>query len=514
MNEHTLADFVQELPLFKEMTEKFYTKEITKNEYKGFSGKYGSYAQRDGEHSMLRLRLGGGRITKETLKFIVESIERYHIDKIHFTTCQTIQLHNLKASATCEIMEQAISHGIYTWGGGGDFPRNVMVSPLSGVEQGEYFDVMPYAMAAADYLMGVIGKIKLPRKLKVGFSNSPANLTHATFRDLGFAATERGTFDVYSAGGLGSNPRMGVCVAENVEPNQILFYIKAMIETFVAHGNYENRAKARTRYMQESLGVEGYVSAYRTSLAAVIESGESLSLSVGEKINIKSGDGTTTAGFRVVEQKQEGLYAVAYHPIGGSPDPIQLRRIYDVISDMDQAELRLTPEEGLYIINCTGKEAKRVLEMTQDSAGNLFETSVACIGAAVCQIGVRDSQELLQSLVEETRACGFADGVLPQLHISGCPSSCGTHQIGVIGFHGGVKIIDKAPIPAFTLHLGGSQEEGEARFGEAAGTILQKDIPAFLIELGKTVEKAGQVFESWYPEHMDELKGIAKAYLC
>ena len=25
----------------------------------------------------------------------------------------------------------------------------------------------------------------MPRKLKVGFSNSPANLTHATYRDLG-----------------------------------------------------------------------------------------------------------------------------------------------------------------------------------------------------------------------------------------------------------------------------------------------------------------------------------------
>lgn len=33
---------------------------------------------------------------------------------------------------------------------------------------------------------------KMPRKLKVGFSSSPANLTHATYRDLGFAAREDG----------------------------------------------------------------------------------------------------------------------------------------------------------------------------------------------------------------------------------------------------------------------------------------------------------------------------------
>lgn len=94
----------------------------------------------------------------------------------------------------------------------------------------------------------------MPRKLKVCFSNSPKNFTHATFRDLGFVANENGKFDVYSAGGLGNNYKMGVKVAENVEPNKILFYIKAMWLTFRTYGNYENRGKARTRYMQEALG--------------------------------------------------------------------------------------------------------------------------------------------------------------------------------------------------------------------------------------------------------------------
>ena len=153
--------------------------------------------------------------------------------------------------------------GIVTRGGGGDFPRNTMVSPLSGVEQGEYFDVLPYAEEAGDYLMGIIKTVKLPRKLKVGFSNSPANVTHATFRDLGFVAKEEGTFDVYSAGGLGNNYRMGVKVAENVKPEEVLYYVEAMVRTFTTYGNYESRAKSRTRYMQETLGVDGYRKAYQ-----------------------------------------------------------------------------------------------------------------------------------------------------------------------------------------------------------------------------------------------------------
>ena len=201
---------------------------------------------------MLRLRLAGGRMTKDQLKFIADSIEAYQIDKVHLTTCQSVQLHNLSGQAVCEIMEEALDHGINTRGGGGDFPRNVMVSPLSGVEEGERFDVLTYALRAADYLMGFIKTVKLPRKLKVCFSNSPKNLSHATFRDLGFAAREDGLFDVYSAGGLGANPKMGALVAGAVEPEDILYYIKAMVKTFMAYGNYENRAKARTRYMQDT----------------------------------------------------------------------------------------------------------------------------------------------------------------------------------------------------------------------------------------------------------------------
>mgnify|MGYP001030063148 FL=1 len=164
-------------------------------------------------------------------------------------------------------MEGALDAGIVTIGGGGDFPRNVMCSPLSGVEQDEFFDVLPWAQAAGEYLMSFIKAEKMPRKLKVGFSNSPKNLTHATFRDLGFAARADGLFDVYSAGGLGNNPRFGVRVAQAVQPEKILYYIKAMWLTFCAYGNYENRAKARTRYMQDALGgPENYAKAYREKL--------------------------------------------------------------------------------------------------------------------------------------------------------------------------------------------------------------------------------------------------------
>lgn len=463
---------------------------------------------------MLRLRMTAGRVTKEKMAFVAETIRTYNVNHLHFTTCQTIQLHDLQPEVLYPVMEKALSHNIVTMGGGGDFPRNVMCPPLSGVEQGEYFNVLPYAQVAGEYLMNFIKAEKMPRKLKVCFSNSPKNFTHATFRDLGFVANENGKFDVYSAGGLGNNYKMGVKVAENVEPDKILFYIKAMWLTFRTYGNYENRGKARTRYMQEALGgAENYVKAYNEKLQEVITSGEDLNIKPQPLEFNKKGNGTTAEGFRVIPQKQEGLYTVMWHPIGGQPNSDVFCKLNDYIQGVEGAELRLSPDESAYIINLTGDEAKEVVAITEENtAQSVFETSVSCIGASICQVGLRDSQSLLRACVEAVKKADIKENALPQIHISGCPSSCGTHQIGALGFRGAVKSVDGKPQPAFILYVNGCDIQGKEVFGHEVGTILASDIPDFIVELGKAVENSGKDFNSWNDEE-GKIEKIAEKFV-
>ena len=71
--------------------------------------------------------------------------------------------------------------------------------------------------------------------------------------------------------------------------------------------------KARTRYMQQTLGEEGYVKAFQEKLDQVFASGEHLELSVKCNEISKFGDGSFAEGRRIIPQKQEGLYAVSYH---------------------------------------------------------------------------------------------------------------------------------------------------------------------------------------------------------
>lgn len=107
----------------------------------------------------------------------------------------------------------------------------------------------------------------------------------------------------------------------------------------------------------------------------------------------------------------------------------------------------------------------------------------------------------------------FADGVLPRIHISGCLSSCGTHQIGKLGFRGASKSVNEKAEPAFAFYVNGQDTQGEERFGEEWGVMLATDIPKFFVELGTVISEEKVSYEQWYKKNMDTLKNIAEPYL-
>lgn len=152
-----------------------------------------------------------------------------------------------------------------------------------------------------------------------------------------------------------------------------------------------------------------------------------------------------------------------------------------------------------------------MLDLTHDSAKTLFESSVSCIGGTVCQVGMRDSQGLLSACVKAVREANLPDGALPQIHISGCPSSCGTHQTGSLGFRGASKLVDGKPRSAFTLFAGGDDRQGRETMGRELGVILEENIPAFLVEVGRAA--ATQGFAAWREANPAALEDIAAGYL-
>ncbi len=496
------------LPKLREATEAFYSGKMSVKEYKGISGGFGTYAQRGGTEGMVRLRMAGGRLTKERMGFIADCIEKYHPSIVHTTTCQSVQLHGLSGEEIPEIIEGAADHDILTYGGGGDYPRNVTATPLSGVIDAP-FDVQPYAECASRYLLNYVEGKKLPRKLKVGFSNTLENISDATARDLGFVARSDLKFDVYSGGGLGANPKLGLKVYEGAEPADLCIFLTAMVQMFMKHGNYQDRSKARVRYMRDTLGDEGYVKAFNECLEEARKDKSLPEVFPDHILWFKRGDGSVPTSKRAHPQYRHGLYYVVYHPIGGRMQPAKFVELYNAIKDIDEAEARVGPNETVYIINLTGKEADRIAEVTSDGAETLFESSVCCIGNSVCQIGLRDSYRLLQSLLEMEKRNGFADGVLPMLRISGCISSCTAQQLGSIGLRGSTLGND----PAFLITVNGSHVRGKERLGDELGKVKMEEVPAFFEAVGKAVQASGKSFREWYNGDPARLKEAGGAYL-
>ena len=65
---------------------------------------------------------------------------------------------------------------------------------------------------------------------------------------------------------------------------------------------------------------------------------------------------------------------------------------------------------------------------------------------------------------------------------------------------------------AFLLYVNGCELQGQERMGHEAGTILETDIPVFLVKLGKTVAASGKGFHEWFAENPDGIDNAAKEF--
>ena len=242
-----------------------------------------------------------------------------------------------------------------------------------------------------------------------------------------------------------------------------------------------------------------------------------MDISVEEVAITKTGEKSTDEEFlgnvRVVKQKQEGLYAVSCHPIGGVIEDDFFRKLYDVIADMEEVKLRLTPDQGLYVINLTEEEAKKVLALTADESGTEFEKSTACIGADICQVGIGRSQAMLAACIKRVREEKLPSDALPAIHISGCPSSCSAHQTAVIGLRGAKKQTESGPKDAFLVMEDGCDKAGVEQFGNELGVMTVEDIPEFFAELGKAVADKGLSYLEFRKQYPDAIAKIAEKYI-
>ncbi len=517
LSEDTKKQLLEGISEFRTTMEGYVAKNVSIRDFKGYSGTYGSYGERGAQSAMFRLRLPGGRLRNQHLAFLADAIRRHNLTHIHFTTGQNLQFHQLDAATIESLFIACHEQGIYSKGSGGNHLHNVSASPLRGIDPREYFDISPYSEAASDYILSLVSHFKVPRKVKIAFSNGITNENHVNAKDLGFKAMPDQTFNVYAGGGIGANASFGLPIGYHVKPSDCLYYIKAFLTFYAEKGNYQNYNQGRSRYLLAELGADEFQNQFDGYLAQAYKEDELTLPNPPSEISCFNLS-NTTAHPRVHPQKSTcdgaALYYVPFHPIGGTIDQTLFLSLLDYLQALPKAEIRLGADATLYTINLTAEEALHVAQLTDNrGAQTAFESSISCVGSSLCQIGFQDSNGLLTSIIKTLHENNISTQRLPRLHISGCPSSCGTHQLGTIGFQGAVKLVDKKPVPAFAMYVGGSSIFGQEVFGDQMALLAASDIPHFFIDLAALLERdKANDFKAWLPTHAAEFKALVNAY--
>jgi sulfite reductase (ferredoxin) len=488
------------------------------HEFKKTSGAYGVYPQRGAGDYMMRPRIISGIVTLNQLRGISAIGKSYSKGWIHLTTRQAIQFHKIRLDDTWEIMKRLLDLDIVTYGTGGNSIRNITCPALSGVNPREVFDVTPHAIEATKFIFELDETITLPRKFKIGFSNTEEDEGLATIADLGFIAkmkNGRRGFVIYGGGGFGSNPEVSVKLSDWIDETQILYPILAMKQLFETHGNRENRNIARIRYILKNLGEEKFRVLYERHLKTVsvndlhkiehLEDVKDFSKQVEEPMH---GLPNTISRIR---QKQRGLYSLYLHPSHGDLSCEQLDQLLDMTEVFgDRVEYRLSITQGLYVRNLR-EEQIVVLEKTFKDLipSTRLEASIACTGANNCSIGLMDGQNLLTNL----HTYFDKKETLPFIRISGCRNSCALHQLAPIGLEGTKLKKENKTYPAYKVYIGGRIKREGTLIGTHLATIAEKNIVNMFKELYiLSNQKDCQDWDTLYSKYKEDIEKIIIGY--
>jgi sulfite reductase (ferredoxin) len=529
----------EETELFAQKVKLYRQGKLSDDDFRRFRLQAGTYSSRlQMNFSMIRIKIPSGEITPEQLEKIASLSEAFSIGSAHVSTRQNIQLHWVQLEDVSEVMRGLVEVGLTTREACGNTVRNVMCSHFAGVCSDEAFDATPYAKAIARFFIRNPMCQNLPRKFKINFACCNK---HGLVRvaDIGLVSAIKDDvkgFKIYLGGGLGAASFIGHLLEDFTPEDRVLSTCMATIRLFDRHGNRENMARNRMRYLVHEMGWEKFqkmalkersIVEMTTSLSTaklfnVREEEEaearylSKSMNVTSKLPMLNEQVThqeSTAYKRwlhtnVVPQKQEGYFTVFVTLGAGDITANQLRVLAGSIREFSaETAARNTPQQNFAIRYVKGSELanfyNRLASIGLANPGALtIASAVGCSGTTSCNLAITNSHRLAKEVQRKFLELEFdTDDSLRDstIKISGCPNSCGQHEIATIGFFGGASRIGSAMAPTYTMLFGGSDGEyGE--LGKAVMRVPAKrviDIIRKIIDVYKQERNNNETLNQW-----------------
>ena len=474
----------------------------------GIRGPWGIYSHRGGKVFMTRIRIPAGQVTRKQLEAIAHVSTTYGNGVSHITTRQDIQIHGVKIEDTGKVLNYLKDYNLSSAGGGGNTVRNITACSRSGTCPDEVLYVRGYAVSLTEYLLRQETSHLLPRKFKIAFSGCAKDCSGCLVNDIGFLARERDGrkgFKVFIAGGMGADSRVGKLLEEFLPEEDLGYCTTAVKNLFFKHGDRRNRRHNRLRFLVEEIGLEKFQDLYRLELNALKES-EHIALRKIEPPQIEEAAAEIPEAddvefkkflsYSLQLQKQAGLVSVELRIPNGDIPAEKLTEIGGLEREFPEIEFATSQNQNILVRNVRKNDLYRLFlkikKVLPDFlyAGTILDI-VCCKGATTCNLGLCNSpalsKEITKLIKERFISASVFRGV--NLKINGCNNACGQHPIGAISFHGVVRKVDNRPVPFYALLLGGRKDLEKTRFAEKIGLIPAKNIPLFLAEFLKKINK-------------------------
>jgi sulfite reductase (ferredoxin) len=491
----------EETEFFAKKVKLFRQGKISEDEFRRFRLQHGAYGSRlHADYSMVRIKVPSGEISADQIEKIAGLSEAFSIGSAHVSTRQNIQLHWVQLEDVSEVMRGLVESGLTTREACGNTVRNVMCSHFAGVCPDEAFDATPYSMAIAKFFLRNPMCQNLPRKFKINFGCCEK---HGLVKvaDIGLVPTVKEVdgnkvkgFRVYLGGGLGAASFIGHPLEDFTPEERVLSTCMATVRLFDRNGNRENMARNRMRYLVHETGWEKFQKMVLKERTAVEMT---TSLATAAMYDVKSQEDTRelpkapkmtrlpmfdkvtkdSPAFErwlhsnTAAQKQEGYFTVFVTLGAGDITASQLRVLASAIRDFSaEGSARNTPQQNFAVRYVRGTDLREFYDRLATAGlanpGALtIASAVGCSGTTSCNLAITNSHRLAKEVQRKFLELGLdTDDELRDatIKISGCPNSCGQHEIATIGFFGGASRIGNAMSPTYTMLFGGSAgEQGE-----------------------------------------------------
>jgi ferredoxin-nitrite reductase len=469
----------------------------------------GFYQQRpkDG-HFMLRLKVPGGRLTNDQLRMFAGIVHDYARGVADITTRQTFQVHWLTIDQAPDIMERMGKVGLGVlaglFGPCGDICRNIVSSPLAGIDPEEVIDVRALVDEASTYFSSHPDFADMPRKYKVGIfghrSAGQCEVNCTSIYGVKRADGEVG-YGVTVGGGLSTEPHLAQDLGVFVKPEQAMQVLEGINAIFRDYGYRKSRKHARFKYLIADWGVE--------KTRTVLED---------EYLGYKLPDAEPIGDFSGYEDKlgiypqKDGKFFVGVPVVTGRVTADQLDAIADIAQEYGDGEIRLTVMQSFYIPNVAEENTQAVasrlaaIGLPLDVSG-IQRGVVACTGIEFCNLAVVETKARAKNIVNLLdEGVKWNNSEFFRINVNGCPNSCGQHWIADVGLQGCTKKIDGQLVEHFDFFLGGGLGSN-ANYNKRVKRLPAEEVaPAIqkLINVYETGKQNGESFKDFINRQSEE----------